>query len=103
MDLRAYIGDFGMSRTSDPDQKDIDCEGDRRFLDPLIFTGAISTYSDIYSFGLVGLCILECIPNLELFLSNLKVLLDRCLSLEVKDRPSLVDIKNVLQNLINIT
>lgn len=92
-----------MSRNTDFNGKELESEGDRRYLDPLILTGCCSFYSDIYSLGLIGLGIIEHICDSDERFSCLKAIYCQCLSLDIQKRPSIEDIKKELQNLLNIT
>lgn len=101
--MHAYIGDFGMSQDELQIDQEIDCEGDRRFLDPLVLNGNCSHYSDIYSLGRIGLIILNFMHDFIPQCANLELLFNRCSSLNLKERPQIMEIKNEIQNLLHIT
>lgn len=103
LDNHAIIGDFGMSRNMHATDANFDCEGDRRFLDPLILSGVYTEYSDIYSLGLIGLLLLESIQGLGPSLAGLEFLFRKCCLHNFMQRPTIDDIKTEIQNLLKIT
>jgi serine/threonine protein kinase len=95
----AFLGDFGLC-SSTHDCSLFENEGDSRYLDPNIFSGLSSLRSDIYSLGIMGLEIFE-ILELNQY-EVLKDLFTKCTKPNEQERPSLSDVIETINKLINI-